>query len=80
MSKTIRCEVASVLQDVFHKSYLLVLFENGEDAIHDLCSSCFQVAKMLSDKVFGGSGFPSDRLNLETNKINGLTKISNKPQ
>ncbi len=37
IAKTIRCELSTVVRDVFHRSCLLALFENDKDAIHELC-------------------------------------------
>ncbi len=37
MSKTIRCELATVVRDVYHRSCLLALFENDKDGIQELC-------------------------------------------
>ncbi len=37
MAKTIRCEFATVIRDVYHRSCLLALFENDREGIHRLC-------------------------------------------
>ncbi len=37
MAKTIRCEFATVIRDVYHRSCLLALFENDREGIHKLC-------------------------------------------
>ncbi len=47
LSKTIRCEVASVIQDVFHKSCLLALYQNDKQAIQELCRYRLEVAKTV---------------------------------
>ncbi len=45
LAKTIRCELAIVIRDVFHKSCLLALFENDKEGIHNLCSYRMEAAK-----------------------------------